>query len=110
MPPTPEHKTFYEELHRARESFHADPARNPFLKPKSFGSCNKPNCIKAEKLGCRHHDLERILIGSRKYSEAWLKKRRILWHPDKFSGKGEGPVLADAIFKMIQTLIEGPPS
>lgn len=35
--------------------------------------------------GVCYHDLEGLLRGSGRYSYAWLKEERNIWHPDRFS-------------------------
>lgn len=97
--------TPYGTLHRARETFHVDHLLNPFPKIQPSG-CKKGKCLKGELLGCCHHDLQVVLQSSGEYSAAMLKKERNLWHPDKFSTKGDGPLMADEMFKMVQRLIE----
>jgi len=63
--------------------------------------------MKADSLRCCHHDLERTLHGSGKFSQAWLKKERLLWHPDKFAAKADATVYAADMFKMIQRMFKG---
>lgn len=63
--------------------------------------------MRMPKLKLCHHELERTLRGSGSYSEAWLKKERLRWHPDKFATKGNGPELGGEMFKLIQKLLEG---
>ena len=98
----------YDALHRARRAFHAHPESSPFPKPKMSVVCTQKHCMKADSLRCCHHDLERTLHGSGKFSPAWLRKERLLWHPDKFAGKGNAAVYAADMFKMIQRMIDGP--
>lgn len=98
----------YDALHRALRAFHARPESSPFPKPKMSAVCTEKHCMKADSLRCCHHDLERTLHGSGKFSPAWLKKERLLWHPDKFAGKGNATVYAADMFKMIQRMIDGP--
>jgi hypothetical protein len=33
------------------------------------------------------HDIERLIRGSGQYSLAWLRKERLVWHPDRFGQK-----------------------
>jgi hypothetical protein len=47
-------------------------------------------------------------MGSGEYPISWLKTERVQWHADKYSGKGDGPLKADEMVKVIQRLIEGP--
>ena len=98
----------YDALLRARRAFHAHPERNPFPKPKIFAVWAEKHCMKADSLRCCHHDLGRTLHGSGKFSQAWLKKERLLCHPDKFAGKADAAVYAAEMFKMIQRMIDGP--
>ncbi|KAL2062664.1 hypothetical protein VTL71DRAFT_5736 [Oculimacula yallundae] len=94
-------KSEYDALHRARHF------RNAFPTPESSGFCPRTQCIRADSFVCCHHDLERFLRSGGEFSEAWLKKERLLWHPDKFVGKGNGVTFAADMFKMIQRIIEG---
>jgi hypothetical protein len=41
--------------------------------------------------------------------EAHLKKERLRWHPDKFSGAGQNQAKAQEMFQLIQRLIDGNP-
>jgi hypothetical protein len=95
----------YENLQKAREAFQADHLANPFPRFR-LRPCTKPKCIQSEfNNGC-HHCLGEILQLSGQYSRNFLLKERVRWHPDKFSGKGDGPLKATEMFKMIQRLIE----
>jgi hypothetical protein len=54
----------------------------------SYG-CDKNPCVRGERLGVCHYEMERTMLGSGYYSRDWLKKERLKWHPDKFQGVGE---------------------
>ncbi|KAE8444366.1 hypothetical protein EG329_000566 [Mollisiaceae sp. DMI_Dod_QoI] len=71
------------------------------------------DCVKGEKLGICQHDVLRVLKGSGVQVEGdqWierLKRERLRWHPDKFSGK-VGKQWEDEskeMFQMVQVLLE----
>jgi hypothetical protein len=97
----------YKTLHQARQHFHKDPINKHFPNiPKQ--SCSGKDCVNSELLDCCHHDLKDILTQSGKYSPAFLKRERLLWKPDKFAGKADGPLKATEMIKMIQQLIDRP--
>jgi hypothetical protein len=97
----------YKRLHELREAFLADHLSNRFPQaPCSVPICNKDTCMTSEFGNGCHHFLRAILKESGQYSVDFLRKERLKWHPDKFSGKGDGPVRATEIFEMIQRLIE----
>lgn len=52
--------------------------------------CNEAGCkawkTEADNLGICKHDLATLLRHDAEYSYVWLKKERLLWHPDKFAG------------------------
>lgn len=98
-------KTNYEELHRARKAYQANFPSQPFPTIPNY-DCNRQDCMHSELLGCCHHGLQKTFKGSGQYSTASLKKERTYWHPDKFSGKGDGPLKTTELFKMIQKLLE----
>lgn len=71
------------------------------------------DCLKGEKMRICQHDLLRVLKGSgvQVEGEQWverLKRERLRWHPDKFSGKmgKQWEDEAKEMFQMIQVLIE----
>jgi hypothetical protein len=63
-------------------------------------------CVKCEILNTCIHLLEATLRGSGQYSEAWLKKERLRWHPDRFSARIEFQEQAQELFKMMQGLLD----
>lgn len=40
------------------------------------------------------------------YSEKWLRKERLRWHPDKFSGRPEVRDEAQELFQLIERVRE----
>lgn len=84
----------------------------PFIKGEKcdYGS---RDCVRAEKLGICHHDVLRVMKGSKIHieGELWvqrLKNERLRWHPDKFSQamgkKFENE--AKEMFQMIQRILK----
>jgi hypothetical protein len=61
-----------------------------------------------EKLGTCRHDVEATFRGSGSYSEEFLRKQLLTWHPDKFIGRDNIQELAGELFKIIQELKYGP--
>jgi len=78
--------------------------------PKKYG-CSKKGCVVGERLGVCHHEVERMLMGmgneGGEYGEEWLKKERLRWHPDRFTGRGETQELCKEMFQILQRLIDG---
>jgi hypothetical protein len=98
-------RIIYVAFHRALRKFHSNCQANSF--PSILPSrCSLTDCEKNELLAYCHHDLEYVLWQSGQDSEAFLKQERLLWHPDKFSGKGDGPLRVTEVFKMIQALLD----
>lgn len=73
-------------------AFFTDPAA-PFPCPPTHG-ITKGSCIRGEQLGACHHDVEKTLNGCGSYSDRFLKRERLRWHPDHFSGKVQHQELA----------------
>lgn len=51
-------------------------------------ACANPACqslMSGSQLGVCGHNLQALLSGSGRYSSAWLKEERNVWHPDKFA-------------------------
>lgn len=72
----------------------------------SYG-CERNPCVRGERLGVCHHDMEQTMLGSGCYSRDWLKKESLKWHPDKFHGMGQTQDMAAQMFVLIQRLIDG---
>jgi hypothetical protein len=55
--------------------------------PRKVCTCVEVSCVLRKTdtalLACQH-DVERFLRASESYSVAWLRKERLMWHPDKF--------------------------
>lgn len=87
------------------------PAMNEFMDMCTLEECNE---IKSpELLGICLHDLQALLEGSNRYSYAWLKEERNLWHPDRFARfcvperAGELKIKAEQMFVLYGVLMEG---
>lgn len=81
----------------------------PFPKVKNFG-CQEAKCAKNDVLNCCICDFEKVLRGSGSFSKEWLRKERLGWHPDKFSGPDErmedARLRAGEVFKLFQKLLD----
>lgn len=84
----------------------------PFIKNVECGY-GSSDCVKGEKLKICHHDVMRVMKGSKVHIEGdlWvqrLKNERLRWHPDKFSQamgkKFENE--AKEMFQMIQRILK----
>ncbi|KAF7879573.1 hypothetical protein EAF04_000768 [Stromatinia cepivora] len=69
--------------------------------------CARRNCVKGELLGVCHHDVEATLRGSGIFDEKMIKKERLRWHPDRWTGKGELQEKCNELFQLIQRIIDG---
>ena len=95
--------------HRVAQKFLDDETGTvPFPKPFTLGCTRADPCVRGEMLNICHHDVEHVLKQVEDYGDAYLKKERLRWHPDKFSGRGNVQVMAQEMFQMIQRLIDGP--
>lgn len=95
----------YHRWAKACETFFED-KEAPFPRPHRYG-CKQKRCIRGDKLNICHHDVEKTLRGSGMYSEKWLRKERLRWHPDKFSGRPEVRDEAQELFQLIERVREG---
>ena len=83
--------------------------------PAAVCSCQLPGCVqrKTDKglRGCKH-DMEKLLRASGEYSVGWLRKERLMWHPDRFARRcdeGSREVLvgmATEMFEIYDELID----
>jgi hypothetical protein len=105
----PAFKPRYEQWVEDCAAFFSNPDADAeqFPMPAGIRSCQERVCVKGEKLGFCHHQLRVLLKGSDQYEIAWLKKERLRWHPDKFTGRGEVQELTQEMFQMMQRLIDG---
>lgn len=69
--------------------------------------CHRKNCVKGEILGVCHHEVEATLRGSGCFDERMIKKERLSWHPDRWTGKGELQQKSNELFQLIQRIIDG---
>jgi len=104
-PSGPQDPAAYDKWMQACTLFFADPD-TPFPSPP-HSSCRGTNCIRGDTLKACHHDVEKTLGGSPAYSEVFLKKERLRWHPDKLFGRPEAQGKAQEVFVMIQRIIDG---
>lgn len=84
--------------------------------PVSVLFCTDPSCksFKEEPGSFRacQHDVERFLRASGEYGYAWLKKQRLIWHPDRFGNRcdpdhrEELKKKAEQLFQILGTLME----
>jgi hypothetical protein len=51
--------------------------------------------------------VEKTLKGSGSYSDRFLKRERLHWHPVHFSGRVQHQELAQEMFVLIQRLVDG---
>ncbi|KAJ8065177.1 hypothetical protein OCU04_005889 [Sclerotinia nivalis] len=77
-----------------------------FPRLKKHG-CARQNCVKGELLGVCHHELEATLRGSGCFDEKMIKKERLRWHPDRWTGKGKLQEKSNELFQLIQRIIDG---
>lgn len=77
-----------------------------FPRLKKHG-CERHNCVKGELLGVCHHEVEATLRGSGCFDEKTVKKERLRWHPDRWTGKGELQKKSNELFQLIQRVIDG---
>ena len=72
---------------------------------------DEPNagvCMESEFGYFCHHDVEKLLRGSGRFSEGFVRKESQKWHPDRFSRySAETGERAKELFQMIQLLIDG---
>jgi hypothetical protein len=98
--------------HKATKDFLDDETgKVPFPIPwKGKEGCKKGGCVRGELMGVCCHDVERVLREGAGvvYDEGYLRKERLRWHPDRFTGRGDVQVMAQEMFQMIQRLIDGP--
>ncbi|KAI9645872.1 tetrahydrofolate synthase [Ciborinia camelliae] len=69
--------------------------------------CDRANCVTGELLGVCHHEVEVTLRGSGCLDEKMVKKERLRWHPDRWTGKGELQRKSNELFQLIQRIIDG---
>ncbi|TGO35438.1 hypothetical protein BHYA_0158g00200 [Botrytis hyacinthi] len=69
--------------------------------------CARNNCVRGEILGVCHHEVEMTLRGSGVFDEKVMKKERLRWHPDRWTGKGDLQIKANEFFQLIQRIIDG---
>ncbi|TGO28651.1 hypothetical protein BPAE_0025g00600 [Botrytis paeoniae] len=77
-----------------------------FPRLKKHG-CARNNCVRGEILGVCHHEVEMTLRGSGVFDEKMMKKERLRWHPDRWTGKGDLQIKANELFQLIQRIIDG---
>ncbi|CAD6442681.1 82c5e64f-9d13-41e3-acf4-3cc3e056ca3a [Sclerotinia trifoliorum] len=77
-----------------------------FPRLKKHG-CERQNCVKGNILGVCHHEVELTLRGSGCFDEKMIKKERLRWHPDRWTGKGELQEKSNELFQLIQRIIDG---
>ncbi|KAM0157557.1 hypothetical protein ACHAPG_004681 [Botrytis cinerea] len=77
-----------------------------FPRLKKHG-CARQNCVRGEILGVCHHEVELTLRGSGAFDEKMMKKERLRWHPDRWTGKGDLQTKANELFQLIQRIIDG---
>ncbi|TGO59672.1 hypothetical protein BCON_0042g00400 [Botryotinia convoluta] len=77
-----------------------------FPRLKKHG-CARNNCVQGEILGVCHHEVEMTLRGSGAFDEKMMKKERLRWHPDRWTGKGDLQTKANELFQLIQRIIDG---
>ncbi|THV44888.1 hypothetical protein BGAL_0561g00040 [Botrytis galanthina] len=77
-----------------------------FPRLKKHG-CARNNCVRGEILGVCHHEVEMTLRGSGVFDEKMMKKERLRWHPDRWTGKGDLQIKANVLFQLIQRIIDG---
>ncbi|QSZ30623.1 hypothetical protein DSL72_000180 [Monilinia vaccinii-corymbosi] len=95
----------FDDFSASASAFIADNTR-PFPKIRRYG-CQRANCVKGEVLGVCHHDVEVTLRGSGCFDEKMVKKERLKWHPDRWTGKGELQKMSNELFQLIQRIIDG---
>ncbi|ESZ96896.1 hypothetical protein SBOR_2690 [Sclerotinia borealis F-4128] len=78
----------------------------PFPKLKKHG-CERNNCVNGNVLGVCHHEVEATLRGSGCFDEKSVKKERLRWHPDRWTGKGQLQVMSNELFQLIQRIVDG---
>jgi hypothetical protein len=89
---------------KACNLFFADKeGKTPFPQPPSSKGCRKSKCVGGEILGVCNHEIGGLLL----LDKAHLRKERLRWHPDKFSGAGQNQAKAQEMFQLIQRLIDG---
>ncbi|TEY84083.1 hypothetical protein BOTCAL_0021g00040 [Botryotinia calthae] len=77
-----------------------------FPRLKKYGFA-RHNCVRGEILGICHHEVELTLRGSGAFDEKMMKKERLRWHPDRWTGKGDLQTKANELFQLIQRIIDG---
>ncbi|KAF7897058.1 hypothetical protein EAF00_005286 [Botryotinia globosa] len=77
-----------------------------FPRLKKHG-CARNNCVRGEILELCHHEVEMTLRGSGVFDEKMMKKERLRWHPDRWTGKGDLQIKASELFQLIQRIIDG---
>ncbi|KAF7915958.1 hypothetical protein EAE99_009962 [Botrytis elliptica] len=77
-----------------------------FPRLEKYG-CARNNCIRGEILGVCHHEVEMTLRGSGVFDEKMMKRERLRWHPDRWTGKGDLQIKANELFQLIQRIIDG---
>jgi hypothetical protein len=65
------------------------------------------SCDKSPILGCCVHDVEKLLRGTGKLSEQFLKEEMRKWHPDRWVGRGKIQAQAQELFTMMALILEG---
>lgn len=95
----------FDEFSRSAEAFIQDNTK-PFPTLGKHG-CGRQNCVKGDKLGVCHHEVEMTLRGSGCVNEKMLKKERLRWHPDRWTGKAELQVKCNELFQLVQRIVDG---
>ncbi|TGO89478.1 hypothetical protein BPOR_0107g00040 [Botrytis porri] len=95
----------FDEFSASAAAFITDNTRE-FPRLKKHG-CARNNCVQGEILGVCHHEVELTLRGSGVFDEKMMKKERLRWHPDRWTGKGDLQIKANELFQLIQRIIDG---